>query len=174
MGKLPHQGYIMLYAQFVRFLYAKCKLHFAGEKSSHYTGFWHENCILYFMDKNCYQLSRGEKMLDLNLEWLEVRELRQREAELRKHGRKLSAQIEKLGEAFLSTMKSWEKVGEKADKLEKKLFEEAGRVKYLRTRKHGTKREPATIHKAALTARAVQLAAEGKLEEAKELLRSNG
>jgi hypothetical protein len=110
-------------------------------------------------------------MLDLNLEWLEVRELRQKEGKLRKRERQISAMLEKVGEDFMKTMKAREIVGKKADELERKLLESQGRVKYLRTRKSTPRASNSESKRAEMVARAVQLATEGKLEEAVEMMK---
>lgn len=110
-------------------------------------------------------------MLDLNLEWMEVRELRQKEGKLRKRERQISAMLEKVGDDFMKTLRAREIVGKKADELERKLHEEMGRVKYLKTRKTSPRPSNSDSKRAEMVARAIQLAVEGKVEEAVEMMK---
>lgn len=73
-------------------------------------------------------------MFELNLDKLELGLLRQKESRLRRNERLLSAQIEKLGNQFIKVLNARQKTSEKADRLEKRLIEEEGKVTYIRPR----------------------------------------
>lgn len=112
-------------------------------------------------------------MLDLNVEWVEVMMLRKREAQLRKKEKMLSVQLEKLGEAFSDALQRRKIVSQRANDLEKKLFEEQGKVKFFKKRKSSSVKS-VSEKKMSITERAVRLATEGRLEEALELMRKRG
>lgn len=113
----------------------------------------------------------NEAPFKLNLEWVEVWDLRRREAILRKRERNISAAIEKAGMDFMKTFKVREKITDRVEELERKLFDEFDKVTFLKTRKSREK-SPEKIHREEVTARALKMAAEGHVDEAWALMKT--
>ena len=100
---------------------------------------------------------------------IEVEQLRYMESRLRLKERQLSEQIRKLQELQTQVIKKRQSLTAVRDGKERELFERAGKVQYLRSRKTPQKQGQA-IPRETKWERAIRLVSEGKLEEAKALV----
>lgn len=109
-------------------------------------------------------------MFDMDLSYVDLLLLKKSEANLRLKERQLGKQLEKLFDAWDETYKRREKFTNRREKLEKRLMEEAGKVRFLKARKPATSRTPKVSKEKSKWDRALELALAGKLEEAKQLV----
>ena len=108
--------------------------------------------------------------LNINLsENIEVERLRHLEGKLRLKERAIGEQIRKLQELQTQVIKKRQSLTAVRDGKERELFERAGKVQYLRSRKTPQKQGQA-IPRETKWERAIRLVSEGKLEEAKALV----
>jgi len=108
--------------------------------------------------------------LNINLsENIEVERLRHLEGKLRLKERAIGEQLRKLQELQTQVIKKRQSLTAKRDAMERELFERAGKVQYLRSRKTPQKQGQA-VPRETKWERAIRLVSEGKLEEAKALV----
>ena len=100
---------------------------------------------------------------------IEVEQLRYVESKLRLKERQLSKQIRELQELQTKVINKRQKLTALRDAKEKEVFERAGRIQFLRARKSTETGKTATPRMTKWE-RAIQLIAEGKVEEAKALV----
>lgn len=102
----------------------------------------------------------------IDVSWVKVMMLRKREALLKRKNRQISAAIEKAGEDFIRVLKAREKVTEEVEELERSLI----KITVIKKRKTIV-RKPAISDET--TMKAIELAMNGNIEAAWELLKNN-